>query len=368
MAWLFLAVAVRPVVGAETVTVAMSAGATWHQTLGITNAGTEALMVSGVVSSCECLQATVPTNTIPPGGVGELSVVLKPATTGELAYVVTAATTAGNWTWMLSVTVTAPSPVRIAEAYADLAALRDGQASGKTYTLVDVRSPEAYAAAHIPDSLNIPRTAVKSKSFLRDTPVVLVDAGWGDVALESEWQRLREIGFADVCILQGGVNAWKTAGGDLEGGDVGAVNMMTSYEVRSAQDMPDWVIVVADTTELPRLDEALAAYPRIPFGASNEVDFVREVKARADQAGPTARVLVLTSNGQGYPAIADALRGQMDAPVFFAEYGLIGLQRARDVVAVAAGGGVTRRNTDASMTSGPDAPKPCGTCPGRRGP
>lgn len=367
MAWLFLAVATRPVVGAETVTVAMPAGATWHQTLAITNAGAEALMVTGVVSSCECLQATGPTNPIAPGGQGEVTVVLTPAATGALAYELTAQTTAGEWRWNLMVTVTEAPPVRTAEAYTDLAALREGKASGKTYTLVDVRTPEAYASAHIPDSLNIARSALKTKAFLRDTPVVLVDGGWGDPILENEWQRLREAGFSEVHILQGGVNAWRSAGGKIEGtAGEAAINRLTGYEALTACAYPDWVIVQADTVEVARLDNTLPGYLRIPFSSTNQAGFVRAVTSHLDQAGPAARLMVMTSNGQGYEAIDGALRGQVDVPVFYVEYGLLGLQRARDVQVMSAGGGAARRTVGSSVTSGPDAPKPCGTCPGGR--
>lgn len=347
----------------------LKVGEMWQHALVITNSGAEALTVTGVVSSCECLQATGTTNPIPPGGQGEVAVVLTPTAIGELAYDVTVQTTTGEWRWSLLVTVTAGPPMRVAEAYADLAALRQGKADGKTYTLVDVRSPEAYAVAHIPDSLNIARAAVKTKAFLRDTPVVLVDGGWGDPMLEDEWQRLRAAGFAEVRILQGGVAIWRAAGGHLEGTADGAeISRLTGYEALTARAYPDWIVVQADTVEVARLDNVLLGHLRIPFSATNQGVFVRAVTSHLGRIGPTARLMVMTSNGQGYEAIERALRGQVDVPVFFVEYGLLGLQRAHDVQVMSAGGGTTNRATGQSATTGPGGPKPCGTCPGKRRP
>jgi rhodanese-related sulfurtransferase len=83
-------------------------------------------------------------------------------------------------------------------------------------TLVDVRSKKDFERLHIPGSINIPPYAVKTKTFLRSAPVVLVNEGFRYAELESECRRLAERGFK-VSILDGGLPAWKRNGGQLVG-------------------------------------------------------------------------------------------------------------------------------------------------------
>ncbi len=57
-------------------------------------------------------------------------------------------------------------------------------------TLVDVRSRQDFERLHIPGSINIPLYAVKTKTYLKSAPVVLVNEGFRYVELENECRRL----------------------------------------------------------------------------------------------------------------------------------------------------------------------------------
>ena len=83
-------------------------------------------------------------------------------------------------------------------------------------TLVDVRRAEEFARLNIPGSVNIPIFAIKSKSFLKSSPIILVNEGYGYRNLEQEVRRLTMRGF-QVSILDGGLPAWKRKGGQLSG-------------------------------------------------------------------------------------------------------------------------------------------------------
>lgn len=81
-------------------------------------------------------------------------------------------------------------------------------------TVVDVRSPAEYEAAHIPGSFNVPLDRIpecaRELGAVADEPVILVCRS-GQRAEAAE----RELQGADVCglrVLEGGLGAWEAAG------------------------------------------------------------------------------------------------------------------------------------------------------------
>ncbi|WP_426195490.1 rhodanese-like domain-containing protein [Massilia sp. DWR3-1-1] len=84
---------------------------------------------------------------------------------------------------------------------------------GKT-TIVDVRTPEEFAAGHLRDAKNIPladlgtRIGELEKSKSRAIIVVCQSGARADKAV----RQLAAAGFADVVRLDGGIAAWQTAG------------------------------------------------------------------------------------------------------------------------------------------------------------
>jgi rhodanese-related sulfurtransferase len=83
-------------------------------------------------------------------------------------------------------------------------------------TLVDVRIADEFARLHIPGSINVPLSAIKTKVFRKDEPLVLIGAGFTRHQLEIEGGLLRKSGFK-ASVLYGGIIAWKTRGGRIQG-------------------------------------------------------------------------------------------------------------------------------------------------------
>ena len=81
-------------------------------------------------------------------------------------------------------------------------------------TIVDVRTPEEFAAGHLRDAKNIPladlgtRIGELEKSRSRSVIVVCQTGARADKAV----RQLDAAGFADVVRLDGGIAAWQTAG------------------------------------------------------------------------------------------------------------------------------------------------------------
>lgn len=81
-------------------------------------------------------------------------------------------------------------------------------------TVVDVRSPAEYEAAHIPGSFNVPLDRIpecaRELGAVADEPVILVCRS-GQRAEAAE----RELQASDLCglrVLEGGLGAWEAAG------------------------------------------------------------------------------------------------------------------------------------------------------------
>ncbi|MCD5996760.1 rhodanese homology domain-containing protein [Pseudomonas sp. CDFA 602] len=83
--------------------------------------------------------------------------------------------------------------------------------------LVDVREEALFAQSHPLFAVNIPLSRLELEVFSRlprrDTAVTLYDNGEG--LAERARQRLEHLGYSDVKLLEGGLQGWSDAGGEL---------------------------------------------------------------------------------------------------------------------------------------------------------
>jgi len=91
---------------------------------------------------------------------------------------------------------------------------------GLELALVDAREPTEFTRRHLLYAANLPLSHVGLEVAARiprlDTPVVICDDGGGEaaaVALE-----LTVLGYTDTAVLDGGIDAWAAAGGELYSG------------------------------------------------------------------------------------------------------------------------------------------------------
>ena len=82
---------------------------------------------------------------------------------------------------------------------------------------LDVREEDPHAQEHPLFAANLPLSRIEIDAFgklpRKDVTIVTLDDGEGYAELAA--QKLRELGYADVSIYQGGVKAWKAAGGEV---------------------------------------------------------------------------------------------------------------------------------------------------------
>jgi len=83
--------------------------------------------------------------------------------------------------------------------------------------LVDVREEAPFAEAHPLFAANIPLSKIEIEWLARiprrNTPVTLYDNGEG--LAQQALERVRALGYSDVALLDGGLQGWREAGGEL---------------------------------------------------------------------------------------------------------------------------------------------------------
>jgi rhodanese-related sulfurtransferase len=195
--------------------------------------------------------------------------------------------------------------------------------------LVDVRSPEAFERVRIPGSLNIPLQFIRTKSFLKTAPVVLVNQGFGLQTLSGECERLQSAGYS-VSVLSGGLCAWQRVGGPLEG-DLGAAaefSRVTPQDAYLEKDAASRLVVDVSGVRSQTSRQAFPHAVHIPL-EENSTDVLERLQTALDQR-PDARFsapLILSESGLEYDQVEQVLGQAGFESVFFLAGGIAAYRR-----------------------------------------
>ena len=89
--------------------------------------------------------------------------------------------------------------------------------AGREIALLDVREEDPHAQAHPLFAANLPLGRIEIDAYTklprRGVPIVVIDGGEGHDQVAAE--RLRQLGYTDVAVFDGGVDGWRAAGGEL---------------------------------------------------------------------------------------------------------------------------------------------------------
>ena len=331
----------------------------------VRNTGTNLLEMRSVTSSCDCVTVTNWTPYVEAGATGLVEILFVPDKAGEVDYRVRVQTSSSDRPeieFAVQGMVASADRMRTdrdwslyvgAEAAAQMA-----QDPGGTLW-VDVRSAEAYGRARIPGSLQIPLHAVKTKGFLKDRRVVLVDEGHGSFRLEEECRKLREMGFSNLSLWHGGMNAWRQLGGKWEGSGDPDADRVAPIALRDIARATDWLVVDAGGGSTHRFDGCQA----IPFDAPKKEGFVSALNAAIAAQPQVATVLIATETGDGYADIAETA-GKIDALVYYLEGGWKAWEAHRRMMeAIPHARTVVSRNAAAEADGARGRSGGCGGCP-----
>ncbi len=173
--------------------------------------------------------------------------------------------------------------------------------------LIDVRNPNEFEKFRIPGSVNIPLFALKTKTFLKSKPLVLINEGHRYKQLREECAILSETGFT-ISILNGGLYQWRRKGGPLEG-DVFAqreLNEISPQTFFAGKGYENWVVIDVSKSGKRELDIDIKNVrgTHIPF-ANDSKEFISKLKSATKNHSEKefASILICDEKGKIYEEI-----------------------------------------------------------------
>lgn len=170
------------------------------------------------------------------------------------------------------------------------------------YFIVDVRSSEAYSKFRIEPSINLPVHSIKTKSFLKNKRVLLINEGFDQVAMVRECRNLREKGYANVKILQRGIaGLQKFAQTDHNLKGTEQPYIITSDKLIADQRYEPWVVVDLSSTFSKKLSYYFKTISSInKFPTSEQLNEIIGSRQSETTSEVPPFVVLIDSEGDGY--------------------------------------------------------------------
>ena len=211
--------------------------------------------------------------------------------------------------------------------YASMESVISSMNRKQSLLLVDVRGKDAFEKYRIPGSIRVPLHALKTKAFLKDRWVVLVNEGYPNPVLERICWDMRSAGFAHVSILNGGLRGWQQQNGPIEGEAFAAIDAsrMSPIDFFPHHDSTEWLVVraVASASGPGRFRTLVPSAIDLPW-EGNPSKFATALKALVarESRSPLACILVCDAGGTQYERIERAVRQEGISTVFYLKGGM----------------------------------------------
>lgn len=198
----------------------------------------------------------------------------------------------------------------------------------QTITLVDVRCRKSFERLHIPGSINIPLHAVKTKTFLKSSLLVLINGGFHYSLLENACRQIQDLGFK-ARILDGGLPAWKRKGGRLAGDQFALREMQTiAPRVFFQEKAYENNLIIDISAVQSQVAGKLLPHSRHLPVTVDQAEWARKlsriIKNHKNQ--PFLSILVLNESGDGYDRLDKTLAG-MPVNTFYLQGGIAGYEQ-----------------------------------------
>lgn len=174
--------------------------------------------------------------------------------------------------------------------------------------IVDVRTPEQFNRFHIANSINIPEYLIKTKKFLRQSSFVLVNEGHNLNSLRNTCEELRQSGFSNATVLEGGLFSWNANNRSLEGDIEGSLslNRLSASELFESRQSPNWFVI--DVSSLDKKKDVIKWLPTkvttLPLTEkSNSVTAIMSVIQEQRKKSPSSQILLIGNDDAAYERI-----------------------------------------------------------------
>jgi len=189
--------------------------------------------------------------------------------------------------------------------------------------LIDVRREAAFNAIHIPDSINVPLHLIKTKSYLRNMYVILVNQGYAVSPLLRQAELLNGKGVQAV-VLAGGLAAWSQQGKNFRGSD--SADHAILYDVDPATlSAKEFVRYIDISPEKNAGDLSfLSGTESVPVSSSADLPALMQMIGGSGQS-PLTSVLLFNRDGE-YRLLED-LPEKCQSTLFFLRNGSEGYKK-----------------------------------------
>lgn len=175
------------------------------------------------------------------------------------------------------------------------------QAASPRLKLVDVRAAEVFEAYHVAGALNLTPLEIKAKRIWREDPLVLVGSGAAYGALLQLRDELREQGFREVRVLDGGTAYWQDT---VEKGATTRARVIEATAFDLVRDRARWVIL--DFAGQP--PQVMPAAARVVLQSATAAEAAQAASSNlASQGRDIRNVLLVADEDTRAAEIAQAL-------------------------------------------------------------
>ncbi len=204
----------------------------------------------------------------------------------------------------------------------------EAQSKKQEVILIDIRKNEDFENLWIPGSVNIPLYLIKTKTFLKDKFLVLINEGYSCTQLEQEVNRLKDFGFSKVFILNGGLNAWRQAGAVLSGDPFMAKKLayITPKILFLERHYENWIVIDSSSSDSTNSNFYIPEAVHIPY-SNDKGGFLKKIQNNIRKASTNkfaTSVAIFNDNGQGYEDLDRLIHEAGIKNVFYMEGGLEG--------------------------------------------
>jgi len=280
--------------------------------LTYTNKGKTAVHITQIDPSCDCIEVSSAPGEVPAGATINIPLVHHAENTGTVE---------------VTISLLGAKPSEVVKTYtvAGFVAepswlLSPREAQGKGLTLIDTRDLGQFSKLHMVHAINIPAFALKTRTDLRGSKLVLVDDGVSPVDLLAEASTLRQQGFTQVFVLSGGLAAWIRTGGRVEGStqSVLGVARISAADFARASRAGKWEVV--------EIGEALTPLPEtanvIKLSATDDIGRVLVSLSKNFAQGMSPNILLIAPSNASHAKIEAQLGPAGHLPVFYLNDGM----------------------------------------------